>query len=122
MGGDDVVPLRQLRHREQLVGVARRDPQRCAFGERFQEFEVERSDRRAAAHAIGVDRAKDAFTADAWSKVMFIYGWKEGLKLIEKYKLSDFEVVWVDDKNEVHMTPTIEKQLQMVALNLKNLK
>jgi FAD:protein FMN transferase len=54
-------------------------------------------------------RAKDAFTADAWSKVMFIAGWQAGLKMIEKYKLVDFEVVWVDDKNELHMTPAIEK-------------
>lgn len=59
-------------------------------------------------------RAADAFTADAWSKVMFIYGWKDGLRLIEKYKLSDFEVVWVDDKNEIHMTPKIEKELKIV--------
>jgi thiamine biosynthesis lipoprotein len=58
-------------------------------------------------------RTKDAFTADAWSKVMFIAGYKAGLAIIKKYKLSDFEVVWVDDKNEIHMTPTIEKQLQV---------
>ena len=32
-------------------------------------------------------RAKDAFTADAWSKVMFILGWKDGSKLIKKDKL-----------------------------------
>jgi thiamine biosynthesis lipoprotein len=59
-------------------------------------------------------RAKDAFTADSWSKVMFILGWKTGLDLIKKYKLQDFEVVWVDDKNDVHMTPTIEKELKIV--------
>lgn len=53
-------------------------------------------------------RAKDAFTADAWSKVMFIDGWKKGLEVIQKEKLDDFEVVWVDDKNEVHMTKGIE--------------
>jgi thiamine biosynthesis lipoprotein len=58
-------------------------------------------------------RAKDAFTADAWSKVMFIAGPKEGLELIKKYKLKDFEVVWVDDKNALHMTPVIEKELQI---------
>jgi len=58
-------------------------------------------------------RAKDAFMADAWSKVMFIAGWQEGLKIIEKYKLKDFEVVWIDDKNELHMTPVIEKELQL---------
>ena len=59
-------------------------------------------------------RAKDAFTADAWSKVRFIVGWKAGMDIIKKYKLADFEVVWVDDKNEVHMTPTIEKELKIV--------
>jgi thiamine biosynthesis lipoprotein len=59
-------------------------------------------------------RAKDAFTADAWSKVMFIVGWKAGMDIIKKYKLSDFEVVWVDDKNELHMTPAIEKELKIV--------
>jgi thiamine biosynthesis lipoprotein ApbE len=59
-------------------------------------------------------RAKDAFTADAWSKVMFIVGWKAGMEIIKKYKLSDFEVVWVDDKNELHMTPAIEKELKIV--------
>jgi len=59
-------------------------------------------------------RAKDAYTADAWSKVMFIVGWKAGMDIIKKYKLTDFEVVWVDDKNEVHMTPTIEKEIKIV--------
>jgi thiamine biosynthesis lipoprotein len=58
-------------------------------------------------------RTSDAFTADAWSKVMFIAGWKDGMAIIKKYKLEDFEVVWVDDKNELHMTPTIEKELQI---------
>ena len=57
-------------------------------------------------------RAKDAYTADAWSKVMFIYGYPKGLELIKDNKLDDFEVVWVDDKNEVHMTPGIEKDLK----------
>jgi len=59
-------------------------------------------------------KAKDAYTADAWSKVMFILGWKAGLDIIKKYKLTDFEVVWVDDKNEIHMTPGIEKELKIV--------
>ncbi len=58
-------------------------------------------------------RTKDAFTADAWSKVMFIAGYKDGQAIIDKYKLKDFEVVWVDDKNEIHMTPKIEKELQI---------
>jgi thiamine biosynthesis lipoprotein len=59
-------------------------------------------------------RAKDAYTADSWSKVMFILGWQEGMKLIKKYKLEDFEVVWVDDKNDVHMTDEIAKQIKIV--------
>lgn len=59
-------------------------------------------------------RAKDAFTADSWSKVMFIVGWEEGLKLIKKYKLDDFEVVWVDDKNVLHMTDEIAKRIKIV--------
>lgn len=53
-------------------------------------------------------RAKDAFTADAWSKVLFILGPVEAQKLIKREKLEDFEVVWVDDKNEVTMTPALK--------------
>ena len=45
---------------------------------------------------------------------MFILGWKAGMDTIKKYKLTDFEVVWVDDKNEVHQTPAIEKELKIV--------
>jgi FAD:protein FMN transferase len=56
-------------------------------------------------------RAKDAFTADAWSKVLFILGPTESQKLIKREKLDDFEVVWVDDKNEVTMTPAIKSVL-----------
>jgi hypothetical protein len=36
------------------------------------------------------------------------------MKLIKKYKLEDFEVVWVDDKNEIHMTDEIAKQIKIV--------
>jgi len=57
-------------------------------------------------------RAKDAFTADAWSKVLFIDGWEEGLKIIKDNKLDDFEVVWVDDQNKVHTTPGIDQDLK----------
>jgi thiamine biosynthesis lipoprotein len=59
-------------------------------------------------------RAKDAYTADAWSKVMFIWGWKKGLELIKENKLEDFEVVWVDDQNTIHMTPGIQKDLKII--------
>jgi thiamine biosynthesis lipoprotein len=53
-------------------------------------------------------RAKDAFTADAWSKVLFILGPVESQKLIKREKLEDFEVVWIDDKNAVTMTPALK--------------
>ena len=59
-------------------------------------------------------KAKDAFTADAWSKVLFILGYEESLKLIKREKLTDFEVVFIDDKNTVRMTPGIEKQLHVI--------
>lgn len=57
-------------------------------------------------------RAKDAFTADAWSKVMFIAGWQKGMELIKANRLADFEAVWVDADNSVHMTPGIERDLR----------
>ena len=57
-------------------------------------------------------RAKDAFTADAWSKVMFIDGVELGEKVIKDNKLDDFEAVWVDDQNKVTVTPGIEKDLK----------
>ncbi|TMQ18132.1 MAG: FAD:protein FMN transferase [Deltaproteobacteria bacterium] len=63
-----------------------------------------------ASHSVTV-RAKDAFTADAWSKVMFIMGPAESLELIKREKLTDFEVVWVDDKNQVDVTPGLKSTL-----------
>jgi len=57
-------------------------------------------------------RAKDAFTADAWSKVMFIAGWKTGMQLIKANKLEDFDAVWVDADNSVHSTQAIERDLR----------
>jgi FAD:protein FMN transferase len=46
--------------------------------------------------------AKDAFTADAWSKVLFIMGAEAAMPLVEK--LPDFEAVFVDADNKVHMS------------------
>ena len=83
-------------------------------GVRYHHILDPRDGQPARASRSVTVRAKDAFTADAWSKVMFILGWKDGLNIIKKYKLKDFEVVWVDDKNEVHMTPAIEKELKIV--------
>ena len=59
-------------------------------------------------------RAKDAYTADAWSKVLFILGPTKSLELIAKEKLTDFEVVWVDDQNKIVMTKDIEKVLKII--------
>lgn len=58
-------------------------------------------------------RAKDAFTADAWSKVLFILGREESMKLIKREKLADFEVVWIDQNNEVHMTDGMKAVLRI---------
>lgn len=59
-------------------------------------------------------RARDAFTADAWSKVMFIYGWKRGMEIIKEQKLEDFEAVWVDADNTLHSTEVVRKELTIV--------
>lgn len=82
-------------------------------GARYHHILDPRTGNPARASRSVTIRTKDAFTADAWSKVMFIAGYKDGMAIIKKYKLKDFEVVWVDDKNEVHMTPGIEKALQI---------
>ena len=83
-------------------------------GVRYHHIIDPRTGRPATASRSVTIRAHDAFTADAWSKVMFIYGWKEGLDIIAREKLDDFDVVWVDDKNVVHETPGIEKDLKML--------
>jgi thiamine biosynthesis lipoprotein len=60
-------------------------------------------------------KAKDAFTADAWSKVLFILGYEASVKLIAREKLTDFEAVWVDDQNAVKMTKGMETQLTVIG-------
>jgi thiamine biosynthesis lipoprotein len=81
-------------------------------GVRYHHILDPRTGQPAHASRSVTIRAKDAFTADAWSKVMFIYGVDKGLQLIKDNKLDDFEVVWVDDKNTVHTTPGIDKDLK----------
>ena len=73
-------------------------------GVRYHHILDPRTGQPARASRSVTVRAKDAFTADAWSKVLFILGPKEAQKLIVREKLTDFEVVWVDDKNEVTIT------------------
>ncbi|HEY1555253.1 MAG TPA: FAD:protein FMN transferase [Kofleriaceae bacterium] len=83
-------------------------------GVRYHHIIDPRTGRPATASRSVTIRAHDAFTADAWSKVMFIYGWKAGLDIIAREKLDDFEVVWVDDKNAIHTTPGIVKDLKIL--------
>ncbi len=80
-------------------------------GVRYHHILDPRNGQPAHASRSVTIRAKDAFTADAWSKVMFILGPVEAQKLIAREKLTDFEVVWVDDQNAIKMTPGIEKTL-----------
>jgi thiamine biosynthesis lipoprotein len=73
-------------------------------GVRYHHILDTRTGQPAHASRSVTIRARDAFTADAWSKVMFIMGPKDALELIKREKLTDFEVVWVDDKNQVVLT------------------
>ena len=57
--------------------------------------------------------AKDAFTADAWSKVLFILGAKQAMALVEK--MPDFDAVWVDADNHVVMSSGLVDRVKIVA-------
>lgn len=83
-------------------------------GVRYHHILDPRTGQPARASRSVTIRAKDAFTADAWSKVLFILGWKQTVALIAREKLTDFEVVQIDDQNVVHMTPGIERVLKLV--------
>ncbi len=56
--------------------------------------------------------AKDAFTADAWSKVLFILGWKRAMPLVEQ--LPDFEAVFVAPDNQVHVSSGLRDKLKIL--------
>ncbi len=77
-------------------------------GVRYHHILDPRTGQPARASRSVTIRAKDAFTADAWSKVMFILGPKEAFKVIQREKLEDFEAIWVDDKNEVVVTEKLK--------------
>jgi thiamine biosynthesis lipoprotein len=83
-------------------------------GVRYHHILDPRTGQPAHASRSVTVRAKDAFTADAWSKVLFILGTKPSLALIKREKLTDFEVVWVDDKNEIEMTDGIKKAITVI--------
>ena len=80
---------------------------------RYHHILDPRSGQPAHASRSVTVRAVDAFTADAWSKVLFILGYEKSLALIKREKLKDFEVVWIDAKNEVHMTDAIKAVLRI---------
>jgi FAD:protein FMN transferase len=83
-------------------------------GVRYHHILDTRTGQPARASRSVTVRAKDAFTADAWSKVMFIMGPTEALALIKREKLTDFEVVWVDASNEVVMTEGLRGVVKML--------
>ena len=82
-------------------------------GVRYHHILDPRTGQPARASRSVTIRAADAFTADAWSKVMFILGPTEALKVIQREKLADFEAVWIDDKNEVVVTEKIKPTILM---------
>jgi thiamine biosynthesis lipoprotein len=83
-------------------------------GVRYHHILDTRTGQPARASRSVTLRAKDAFTADAWSKVMFIMGPDDALELIKREKLTDFEVVWVDDKNQIVMTDGIKGVIRVL--------
>jgi thiamine biosynthesis lipoprotein len=82
-------------------------------GTRYHHILDPRTGQPARASRSVTVRAVDAFTADAWSKVLFILGYQESLKLIKREKLTDFDAVWIDEKNEVHMTDGMKSVLRI---------
>ncbi|MEZ4366738.1 MAG: FAD:protein FMN transferase [Kofleriaceae bacterium] len=56
--------------------------------------------------------AKDAFTADAWSKVLFILGPDQAMALVEK--TPDLEAAWVDAHNVVRVSSGLKDRLTIL--------
>jgi FAD:protein FMN transferase len=83
-------------------------------GVRYHHILDPRTGQPAHASRSVTIRARDAFTADAWSKVMFILGPTDSLALIKREKLADFEVVWVDDHNRIVTTDGIKPVLHVL--------
>jgi len=83
-------------------------------GVRYHHILDARTGQPAHASRSVTVRARDAFTADAWSKVLFILGPKDARALIKREKLTDFEVVWVDDQNQIEMTDGMKAVLRVL--------
>ncbi|TMQ12200.1 MAG: FAD:protein FMN transferase [Deltaproteobacteria bacterium] len=83
-------------------------------GVRYHHIIDTRTGQPARASRSVTVRARDAFTADAWSKVMFIMGPRDALELIKREKLTDFDVLWVDDQNQVVTTDGLKDVVQIL--------
>ncbi|HEX2685888.1 MAG TPA: FAD:protein FMN transferase [Kofleriaceae bacterium] len=83
-------------------------------GVRYHHILDPRTGQPAHASRSVTIRAKDAFTADAWSKVMFIMGHKDAIELVKREQLTDFEVVWVDDRNQIVITDGLKAVVQVL--------
>jgi thiamine biosynthesis lipoprotein len=68
-------------------------------GVRYHHILDPRTARPARASRSVTVMARDAFTADAWSKVLFILGAERAMPLVEE--LEDLEAVFVTDDNRV---------------------
>ncbi|MEZ4404055.1 MAG: FAD:protein FMN transferase [Kofleriaceae bacterium] len=82
-------------------------------GVRYHHILDPRTAQPARASRSVTIRAKDAFTADAWSKVLFILGPKAALPLVEQ--LPDFEAVFVDADNRVVVSSGLKDVVKMLA-------
>ena len=81
-------------------------------GVRYHHILDPRTGQPARASRAVTIMAKDAFTADAWSKVLFILGAKDAMALVEK--LPDFEAVWVDADNRVIASSGLKDREKML--------
>jgi thiamine biosynthesis lipoprotein len=81
-------------------------------GKRYHHIIDPRTGKPATASRSVTVMAKDAFTADAWSKVLFIMGPKLAMPLVEK--MPDFDAVFVDADNKVHVSSGLKDKLKIV--------
>jgi FAD:protein FMN transferase len=82
-------------------------------GVRYHHILDPRTGRPATATRSVTVMAKDAFTADAWSKVLFILGAEPGLKLVAE--LAEIEAVFVTADNRVVVSQGLAGTLKILA-------
>ena len=82
-------------------------------GVRYHHILDPRTGQPATATRSVTVMAKDAFTADAWSKVLFILGADKAMPLVEK--LDDFEAAFVTADNQVVVSSGLEDRLKILA-------